>query len=190
MKMKTLTAEAVLHALIGTLLLITAIAAGYGWYATQKVSSAAATAIEDVRELGISVGRLQGEEAVLRRDHGPVGAELLRRRRTGREVQVAPSHEPGVAAPQEAVGEELAVDEVAHGHAVGVDPFEAVRPERHGDEPRSVESLAPLAGLGRPVRHAELEEVVGLDGEGHHRLRQQRRKWQRQRLRAPHGPQV
>ncbi|MBK0393185.1 methyl-accepting chemotaxis protein [Ramlibacter algicola] len=70
MKMKTFTAEAVLHALIGTLLLITAIAAGYGWYATHQVGGAAATAIEEVRELGVSVGRLQGEEAVVRKELG------------------------------------------------------------------------------------------------------------------------
>jgi methyl-accepting chemotaxis protein len=62
------TAEAVLHALIGTLLLTTAIAAGYGYYATQQVSAVATQALDHVRDLGMAAGRLHGQETAVRRD--------------------------------------------------------------------------------------------------------------------------
>ncbi|TFY96190.1 methyl-accepting chemotaxis protein [Ramlibacter humi] len=62
------TAEAVLHYLIGTLLLTTVLAAGYGWYATQRVGALASAAFTHVRQQGMAAGRLHGQEAVIRRE--------------------------------------------------------------------------------------------------------------------------
>jgi methyl-accepting chemotaxis protein len=62
------SADAALNTLIGTLLLTTAVAAGYGYHATQQMEEAAAIAFQSVRELGMTAGSLSGQEASLRKD--------------------------------------------------------------------------------------------------------------------------
>ena len=66
--MKTFTAEAVLHYLIGTLLLTTAIAAGFGFYSTQEAGRQAQLALDNTRQLGEAAGLLRGQEGVLRKE--------------------------------------------------------------------------------------------------------------------------
>jgi len=66
--LKKIDAETVLHLMIGAFLLVIAIAAGYGYYATQQLASAASEALAEVRDLGMAAGRLHGQEILLRRD--------------------------------------------------------------------------------------------------------------------------
>jgi methyl-accepting chemotaxis protein len=66
--MKKFTAEAVLHYLIATLLLTTAIAAGFGFYATQQAGRQAQAALDTTRQLGEAAGLLRGQEGVLRKE--------------------------------------------------------------------------------------------------------------------------
>jgi len=68
MNLKTLSAEAVLHLMIGSFLLVIAIAAGYGFYTTQELAESADRTLTEVRDMGLAAGRLHGQETLLRRD--------------------------------------------------------------------------------------------------------------------------
>jgi methyl-accepting chemotaxis protein len=84
------TAEFALHALIATLLAFTATAAGYGYYATQRVSSAATEALDEVRDLSLAAGRLHGQSTAIHKDIAAF--------ERGPQRHEAPGLEPGEAA--------------------------------------------------------------------------------------------
>ena len=68
MKLKNLSADAVLNVMIGTFVGVIALASAIGWFTNQQLARAAADAMAEVREQGMSAGRLFGQEAQLRKE--------------------------------------------------------------------------------------------------------------------------